>query len=79
MLNGVADLGPGPASSEDVRMEQSWPSAVDVATGVVPAPVVFMKDLVKISGDPQSVIDNVAVLAALSAIFGAVGSDTEYR
>lgn len=77
--DGIADFGPGPASKEDVRMEQSWQSSVDVATGVVPAQEVFMKGLVKISGDPQSIIDNVAVLAALSAVFGAVGGDTEYR
>ena len=77
--DGVADFGPGPASKEHVRMEQSWQSSVDVATGVVPAQEVFMKGLVKISGDPQSIIDNVAVLAALSAVFGAVGDDTEYR
>ena len=77
--DGIADFGPGPASNEDVRMEQSWQSSVDVATGVVPAQEVFMKGLVKISGDPQSIIDNVAVLAALSAVFGAVGGDTEYR
>lgn len=77
--DGIADFGPGPASKEDVRMEQSWQSSVDVATGVVPAQEVFMKGLVKISGDPQSIIDNVAVLAALSAVFGAVGGDTDYR
>ena len=77
--DGVADFGPGPASKEDVRMEQSWQSSVDVATGVVPAQEVFLKGLVKISGDPQSIIDNVAVLAALSAVFGAVGGDTDYR
>jgi hypothetical protein len=77
--DGVAEFGPGPAANEDVRMEQSWQSSVDVATGVVPAQEVFMKGLVKISGDPQSIIDNVAVLAALSAVFGAVGSTTEYR
>lgn len=77
--DGVADFGPGPASKEDVRMEQSWQSSVDVATGAVPAQEVFMKGLVKISGDPQSIIDNVAVLAALSAVFGAVGGDTDYR
>lgn len=77
--DGIADFGPGPASKEDVRMEQSWQSSVDVATGAVPAQEVFMKGLVKISGDPQSIIDNVAVLAALSAVFGAVGGDTDYR
>lgn len=77
--DGIADFGPGPASKEDVRMEQSWQSSVDVATGAVPAQEVFMKGLVKISGDPQSIIDNVAVLAALSAVFGAVGGETDYR
>ena len=77
--DGVAEFGPGPAAKENVRMEQSWQSSVDVATGVIPAQEVFMKGLVKISGDPQSIIDNVAVLAALSAVFGTVGSSTEYH
>jgi hypothetical protein len=77
--DGVAQFGPGPASDEQVRMEQSWQTAVDVATETVPAQEVFMKGLVKISGDPQSIIDNVAVFAALDTAFSAVRGITEYR
>jgi hypothetical protein len=77
--DGVAQFGPGPASDENVRMEQSWQTAVDVATETVPAQEVFMKGLVKISGDPQSIMDNVAVFAALDTAFAAVRGITEYR
>ena len=77
--DGVAEFGPGPASDEQVRMEQSWQTAVDVATETVPAQEVFMKGLVKISGDPQSIMDNVAVFAALDTAFAAVRGITEYR
>ncbi|MEY3656106.1 MAG: hypothetical protein RL114_464 [Actinomycetota bacterium] len=77
--DGVAEFGPGPASDEQVRMEQSWQTAVDVATETVPAQEVFMKGLVKISGDPQSIMDNVAVFAALDTAFAAVRGVTEYR
>lgn len=77
--DGVAEFGPGPASTEHVRMEQSWQTAVDVATETVPAQEVFMKGLVRISGDPQSIMDNVAVFAALDTAFTAVRDITEYR
>lgn len=77
--DGVAQFGPGPASDENVRMEQSWQTAVDVATETVPSQEVFMKGLVKISGDPQSIMDNVAVFAALDTAFAAVRGITEYR
>jgi len=77
--DGVAEFGPGPASTEHVRMEQSWQTAVDVATETVPAQEVFMKGLVRISGDPQSIMDNVAVFAALDTAFSAVRDITEYR
>jgi hypothetical protein len=77
--DGVAEFGPGPANNEDVRMEQSWQTAVDVATETVPSQEVFMKGLVKISGDPQSIMDNVAVFAALDTAFAAVRGITEYR
>ena len=35
--NGVANFAPGPAPDEDVRMEQTWETAVGVATGSLPA------------------------------------------
>ncbi|CAB4666593.1 unannotated protein [freshwater metagenome] len=38
-----------------------------------------MKGLVKITGDPQSIMDNVAVFAALDTAFAAVRGITEYR
>ena len=77
--DGVAEFGPGPASNEDIRMEQSWQTAVDVATETVPAQEVFMKGLVRISGDPQAIMDNLAVFAALDTAFAAVRGTTEYR
>ncbi len=77
--DGVATFGPGPAPSENVRMEQSWQTSVDVATEAVPAQEVFMKGLVKIFGDPQSIMNNVAVFAALDTAFAAVRPQTVYK
>ena len=77
--DGVAEFAAGPASNESVRMEQSWQTSVDVATETLPAQEVFMKGLVKITGDPQSIMDNVAVFAALDTAFAAVRGITEYR
>ena len=57
--NGIASFGAGPAPLENVRLEQSWETAVAVATETVPAQEVFIKGLVRISGilrQPSSAI-----------------------
>ena len=77
--NGEASFGPGPAPDEHVRMEQSWETAVAVATEVLPAQEVFIKGLVRVTGDPQKIVDNVEVFAALDAAFSAVRGITTYE
>jgi hypothetical protein len=77
--NGEAAFGPGPAPDEDVRMEQSWDTAVGVATETIPAQEVFIKGLVKLSGDPQVITENLEVFAALDSAFAAVRSLTVYE
>lgn len=77
--NGVAAFGPGPAPDEHVRMEQSWETAVGVATETIPAQEVFIKGLVRVTGDTQRLVENVAVFAALDAAFAAVRGITTYE
>ena len=76
--DGLASFGPGPAPREDVRLEQSWQTAVGIATGNIPAQTAFVSGLVRVSGDTQKVVENVAVFAALDAAFGAVRDLTTY-
>ena len=76
--DGIASFGPGPAPQEDVRMEQSWASSVDIATEKVPAQELFIKGLVQVSGDTQRIVDCAPVFGALDSAFTAVRSNTEY-
>ncbi|MSZ54716.1 MAG: hypothetical protein F2595_00445 [Actinobacteria bacterium] len=77
--NGNAQFGAGPAPQENVRLEQSWQTAVDVATEKVPAQEVFIKGLVRVYGDTQYIVDAVPVFAALDAAFQSVRADTVYE
>jgi len=77
--NGVAAFGAGPASVEHVRMEQSWETAVAVATEQVAAQEVFIKGHVRIGGDSQRIMDSLPVFAALDAAFASVRSETVYE
>jgi putative sterol carrier protein len=75
---GTASFGAGPAHSEDVRMEQSWDTAVAVATGQANAQDVFIKGDVRITGDVQKLIASEPVFAALDAVFDDVRARTVY-
>lgn len=77
--DGVASFGAGPAPREHVKLEQSWETSVAVATGNLPAQEVFIKGMVKISGDVQRLIECQVVFAALDAAFEDVRATTEYR
>ena len=76
--DGVASFGPGAAPTEHVRMEQTWDSAVSVATEQAPAQEFFIKGLIRVSGDTQRLIDCAPVFGALDSAFSAVRSKTEY-
>lgn len=76
---GSVAFGAGPAPQEHVRLEQSWDTAVGVATDTLPAQDAFIKGLVTISGDPQSLVDAMPVFAALDAAFENVRPRTTYE
>lgn len=76
--DGNATFGAGPAPKEDVRMEQSWDSAVSVATGNANAQDLFIQGHVRITGDVQKLIASEPVFAALNTVFDEVRTQTEY-
>lgn len=76
--DGNATFGAGPAPKEDVRMEQSWDSAVSVATGTANAQDLFIQGHVRITGDVQKLIASEPVFAALNTVFDQVRTQTEY-
>jgi SCP-2 sterol transfer family len=76
--NGGVAFGPGPADPEDVRFEQTWKTAVGVATGALAAQEAFLKGLIKLQGDKDKLIANQPVLAALEPVFSRVREHTDY-
>jgi putative sterol carrier protein len=76
---GAATFGAGAAFPEDVRMEQSWHTAVAVATGELNAQEAFLQGQIRLHGDQQKLVDNQPVFAALDAVFTNVRQRTEYR
>ena len=77
--NGKASFGAGPAPEEHVRMEQSWRTAVDVATEAVPAQEVFIKGRITVTGETTRLIECAPVFAALDAAFTQVRATTVYE
>lgn len=73
-----ASFGPGPAPREHVRLQQTWDTSVAVATNEIPAQEVFVKGLVKITGDIQRLIDSQIVFGALESAFETVRAQTQY-
>lgn len=78
LRDGAATFGAGPAPAEDVRFEQSWDTAVGVATHRLAAQDVFVKGLVRVGGDIQKLIGADPVFAALDSAFESVRSSTDY-
>lgn len=77
--DGVASFGPGAAPDEHVRIEQTWDTAVSVATEQTPAQEFFIKGLIRMSGDAQRLIDSAPVFGALDSAFSAVRTQTTYE
>jgi hypothetical protein len=77
--NDEIEFGPGEAEDEDARFEQSWHTAVGVATGTIPAQEAFIKGLIKMTGDQQRLVEAQPVFAALEPIFTRVKARTDYR
>ena len=78
VAGGSATFGAGPAEPEDVRMQQSWDTAVDVALGRLNAQEAFIKGRILLFGDQQKLIAAQPVFAALDAVFVAVRARTDY-
>ena len=76
---GAARFGAGPAEPEDVRMEQTWDTAVGVATGEVNAQEAFIRGRILLTGNQQLLVESQAVFGALDAVFTSVRERTEYR
>jgi len=74
-----ARFGAGPAAPEDVRMEQTWDTAVAVATGQLNAQDAFVNGHIRLFGDQQKLLDAQPVFGALDAVFQDVRGRTEYR
>ena len=77
--DGAAHFGAGPADPEDVRMEQTWDTAVGVATGELNAQEAFIKGRILLTGNQQLLVDSQAVFGALDSVFASVRERTEYR
>lgn len=75
---GTASFGSGAADPEHVRMEQSWDTAVAVATGALNAQEAFVNGHIRLFGDQQRLLDAQPVFGALDAVFTEVRERTEY-
>lgn len=77
--DGVAIFGPGSAFPEDVCMEQTWDTAVGVATGSLNAQEAFIKGRILLTGSQQKLVEAQPVFGALDAVFTTVRERTEHR
>jgi putative sterol carrier protein len=71
-------FGAGAAEPEHVRMEQSWATAVAVATGELNAQEAFINGRIRLYGDHRRLLDAQPVFGALDAVFSEVRQRTEY-
>lgn len=71
-------FGAGPAWPEDVRMVQSWDTAVAVATNRLNAQEAFIKGQIALSGNQQKLIESQPLFAALDMVFNSVRARTDY-
>ena len=78
VADGAASFGAGAADPEHVRMEQSWDTAVAVATGVLNAQEAFVNGHIRLFGDQQRLLEAQPVFGALDAVFTDVRERTEY-
>jgi putative sterol carrier protein len=78
VVDGSVRFGPGPAEPEDVRLQQTWETAVAVATGSLNAQEAFIRGGIKVHGDTQALLGAVPLFAALDGVFASVRGRTEY-
>jgi hypothetical protein len=77
--DGRIDFAAGPADPEHVRMEQTWETAVAVATGSLNAQEAFVSGHIRLYGDQQRLLDSQPVFGALDTVFAAVREQTRYE
>ncbi|MEY2756045.1 MAG: hypothetical protein RJB65_2403 [Actinomycetota bacterium] len=78
VADGVAAFGPGQAFPENVRMEQTWETAIGIATGVLNAQEAFIKGRILLTGDQTALLSAQPVFGALDAVFRSIAERTEY-
>lgn len=76
--DGTIVFASGPAEPEHVRMEQTWDTAVAVATGTLNAQEAFVNGHIRLHGDQQCLLDAQPLFGALDSVFSAVREQTTY-
>ena len=77
--DGRISFAAGPADPEHVRMEQTWDTAVAVATGRLNAQEAFVNGRIRLHGDQQRLLDAQPLFGALDSVFSAVREQTTYE
>ena len=77
--DGRAEFGPGAAYPEHVRFNQSWDTAVGVATETLSAQQAFITGRILLTGDQQKLFANQDVFQALDQVFSVVRERTLYE
>lgn len=77
--NGAASFGAGAADPEDIKMQQTWQVAVDVATGELNAQEAFLHGHILLFGDQQKLLESQPLFGALDAVFSTVRQRTTYE
>ncbi|MBL6629486.1 MAG: SCP2 sterol-binding domain-containing protein [Actinomycetota bacterium] len=75
---GEVTFGAGAADPEDVSMEQSYDTAVAVATGELNAQEAFITGQILLFGDRERLMGAQDVFAALDGVFRQVRERTDY-
>ena len=76
--DGSFTFAAGPAFPEHVRFEQTWETAVGVATGTLNAQEAFIQGRILLTGDQQKLMDSQPVFTALGPVFDSVRERTDY-
>lgn len=77
--DGKIRFAAGSADPEHVQMEQSWATAVAVATGALNAQEAFVSGRIRLRGDRQRLLVSQPVFGALDAVFSEVRRQTVYE
>ena len=79
VADGAVTFAAGQAFPEDVRFEQTWETAVGVATGNINAQEAFIQGRILLTGDQQKLMDSQLIFTAMNAVFDSVRERTTYE